>query len=122
MSGATAKRKPPHADGLILIEKYEAVFNYLYPIVNSFPRAHGKFRDKMLDVLLRIPGEVYLAVKLSQVGKLNILDSSLAELRWCLRFAASHGARLISEKQHVFAGRCMYEVNAIVNAMKAALR
>lgn len=117
MSGATAKREPSQ-DGLVLIEKYDTVFRYLYPQVQNFPRVHGKFRDAMLDTMLKIPSEIYLAVKLNQPSKLNTLDSSLAELRWFLRFSSSENVRLITKNQQMTAESLIAEVGGIVNAWK----
>ena len=72
----------------------------------------------MLDTMLKIPSEIYLSVKLSQPSKLNTLDSSLAELRWFLRFSASDGVRLITKKQQTTAETLIAEVGGIINAWK----
>lgn len=99
----------------MLIERYDAVVVYLYARVQDLPRSHGRFRDKMLDTLLRIPGEIYLVVKLGQANKVNTLDSSLAELRWMLRFAAAPSNRLITTRQQAVAERLIAEVGALIH-------
>jgi hypothetical protein len=37
-------------DQMALIEKYERVINYLYPIAQSMPRKHGVMRDMFFSL------------------------------------------------------------------------
>lgn len=121
MSVATAKRSPSK-EGLIMVERYDTFCRYIYPQIQNMPRSHGKFRDKVLDVLLKIPGEIYLAAKLQQISKLHILDSSLSEMRWCLRFAADPANKLITKKQQEVAEILLSEVGGMLNAWKNKVR
>ena len=121
MGGATANPFPSK-EGLLIVERYDTAFLYLYPQVQNFARSHGRFRDAMLDVMLRVPGEIYLAAKVGQVSKLNTLDATLAELRWCLRFASNPKVKLITTHQQGHAESLLAEVGGMVNAWKAKLK
>lgn len=89
----------PGTDDLAVIERYDQVVNYLYPIIQSMPRAHGRFRDRLLDTLVSTPGEMYSATKSNQVSRVYAVDARLAELRWLLRFAANPKRKLITPHQ-----------------------
>lgn len=72
-------------DQMALIEKYERVINYLYPIAQSMPRKNGVMRDMFLTCLLGIPKEIYRAGKTNHVSKIYEVDAMLAELRFWMR-------------------------------------
>lgn len=113
-------------EGLAIVEKYDAVFNYLYSPILNLPHAHMEFRKSMLRLLLRIPGEIYLAIKLDQVSKVNAVDSSLAELRWHLRFAGKPRdevkMRMLTPQQHEVAECLIAEVGSMVNKIQKRLK
>lgn len=46
-------------DQMLIVEKYEKVISYLYPIAQSLPRAHGVARNMFLESLL---GQVELFI------------------------------------------------------------
>lgn len=74
---------------LAVVEKYEAVITYLYPIAQNIPRSHGIAKAMFIECLL---GQVKLfteAGKSNQISRLYIADAGLAELRYWLRFV--HG-------------------------------
>ena len=48
-------------DQMAIIEKYERVIAYLYPIAQSMPRRHGIARDKFLHCLFSVPDLLYQA-------------------------------------------------------------
>ena len=73
-------------DQMAIVEKYERVVAYLYPIAQSIPRKHGVARDLFLQRLLSIPDLIYQAGKSSQASRLYFADAALAELRFWLRF------------------------------------
>lgn len=72
-------------DQMLLIEKYDRVFNYLYPILQSVPRKHGVLRNMALECLLRFPEKAYEAAKSNQISKIFMADANLASLRFYLR-------------------------------------
>jgi len=74
---------------MAIIEKYETVIAYLYPIAQSVPRKHGVARDMFLQRLLSVPSLIYQAGKSTQVSKLYIVDAALADLRFWMRFLVS---------------------------------
>ncbi|WP_052704505.1 four helix bundle protein [Halomonas sp. S2151] len=71
---------------LAIVERYDQAVAYLYPIIQTMPRRHGRYRDKLLDALLAAPGLIYVAAKPNQVSRIYQVDAALAELRWLLRF------------------------------------
>ena len=115
----TKKDQAKESEGFLLIEYYDAVFAYLYKPLLNLPNNHSEFRKSMLRLILRIPGEIYLAAKLGQISKVYILDSSLAELRWHLRFAGKNQEdskmRLLTRHQQKTAEDLLSKVGSIVN-------
>lgn len=73
-------------DQMAVVEKYERVIAYLYPIAQSVPRKHGVVRDLFLRRLLSIPDLMYQAGKSDQASRLYLVDAALADLRFWLRF------------------------------------
>ena len=71
------KEAAPCYDQMAIVEKYEKVIAYLYPIAQSIPRKHGVAREMFLQRLLAIPGLLYAAGKSTQVSKLYIVDANL---------------------------------------------
>lgn len=76
-------------DQMLIVERYERVVAYLYPIAQSTPKRHGVARELFLNRLLSVPGLLYEAGKSNQVSKLYIVDAALAELRYWLRFLST---------------------------------
>lgn len=54
---------------------------YQYPFIQTMPRRHGRYRDKLLDARLAVPGLTYVAAKSNQVSRVYQVDAALAELR-----------------------------------------
>ena len=109
-------------DQMLIVEKYETVIAYLYPIAQNMPRKHGVARDKFLDCLL---GQVELFIsagKSSQISRLYQADANLATLRFWLRFLASAPVRSITPHQVKTAYVLMAEVGKIMGAWIARLR
>lgn len=71
---------------MLIVEKYEKVISYLYPIAQSLPRKHGVARDKFLDCLLDQVNLFVVAGKSNQVSRLFAADAGLSMLRFWLRF------------------------------------
>ena len=101
---------------LIIIEKYEVVANYLYPILQNMPRRHSVLRDRVLDVVFAQTELFYVAVKSNSKSKLYEADANLASLRFYLRFLADNKRRLISKKQQQVAEIAISEVGRILNS------
>ncbi|MDX8513559.1 diversity-generating retroelement protein Avd [Mesorhizobium captivum] len=102
--------------GMAIIDRYEDAVNYLYPILQRCPRAHGNVRDAMMAVLFDQVGLFYQAAKSRQPSKLYAADANLATLRFWLRFAANPRLKIISPAQHRTALRHLAEVGAMLGA------
>jgi hypothetical protein len=72
-------------DQMLIVEKYERVMNYLYPIFQSIPNKHNVLRTIVIEHLHKFPGLIYSAAKSTQQSKLYQADTSLSELRMFLR-------------------------------------
>jgi len=99
---------------MALVEKYERVINYLYPIAQSMPRKHGVMRDMFLTCLLGIPKELYRAGKSNQVSKIYEVDAMLAELRFWMR--RLFDVKCMTTRQMSAAQSLIAEVGAMVGA------
>ncbi len=101
---------------MAVVEKYETVIGYLYPIAQNLPRKHGVARDMFLQCLL---GQVQLFVeagKSSQISRLYIADAGLAQLRFWLRFLRSDDVKGITPHQVRTAQALLAEVGKILGA------
>lgn len=99
---------------MAIIEKYERVVAYLYPIAQSVPRRHGLVRDRFLDCLLGIPDLYYQAGKSRQISRLYLADAGLAHLRFWLRLL--HHLKLLTAHQQETALVLLAEVGGMTNA------
>ena len=70
---------------LAIVEKYETVISYLYPIAQNMPRSHSTARDMFLACLLDQARLFIEAGKSNQISRLYIADAGLATLRFWLR-------------------------------------
>lgn len=73
-------------DQMVIVEKYENVIAYLYPIAQNLPRKHGVARDMFLHCLMGQANLFFEAGKSNQISKLYIADAGLAHLRFWMRF------------------------------------
>ena len=73
-------------DQMAIVEKYEKVISYLYPIAQNLPRKHGVARDMFLAVLFGQTQLFISAGKSNQISKVYAADAGLATLRFWLRF------------------------------------
>ncbi|WP_411033804.1 diversity-generating retroelement protein Avd [Shinella sp. BYT-45] len=99
---------------LAIVEKYGAAVNYLYPILQSFPRRHGALRDEIVGKLMGAVDLLYHAAKSRQLSRLHAADAHLAALRFRLRFACD--CRLLSPRQLSVALGHIYETGAMLGA------
>lgn len=86
-------------DQMAIVEKYERVIAYLYPIAQSMPRKHGVAREMFLHCLLGIPDLLFQAGKSNQISKIYIADAGLAHVRFWLRFLLSIHAMTVHQLQ-----------------------
>ena len=84
---------------MAIVEKYEAIIAYLYPIAQSMPRKHGVARDMFLNCLLSQTQLFIEAGKSNQISRLYLADAGLARLRSWLRFLQSAPVRSITSHQ-----------------------
>jgi hypothetical protein len=99
---------------MAIVEKYERVISYLYPIAQSVPRKHGVARDMFLQCLLSVPDTLVQAGKSNQVSKLYAADAQLAYLRFWMRFLVKN--RCMTIHQHQTSQVLLAEVGGMVNA------
>ena len=67
---------------MLIVEKYEKLINYLYPILQSIPRTHGVAKNLVLTDLLIVPSMIMIAGKTGQVSKLYLIAAQLATVRY----------------------------------------
>lgn len=106
----------PCYEQMAIVEKYETVISYLYPIAQSLPRKHGVVRDMFLQCLL---GQVQLFVeagKSNQVSRLYVADAGLAHLRFWLRFLLGAQVKGITSHQVETAQVLIAEVGKMLGA------
>ena len=101
-------------DQMVIVEKYERVIAYLYPIAQSMPRKHGVAREMFLECLLGQPDLFFQAGKSTQVSKIYAADAGLAQLRFWMRFLVS--IRCMTAHQLQTAQILVSEVGAMVGA------
>ena len=64
---------------LAIVERFEAVVNYLYPIAISINRSHHVVRDRLIDSLFEQANLFSQAGKSTQVSKLYLADSQASQ-------------------------------------------
>lgn len=101
-------------DQLAIVEKYERIIAYLYPIAQSIPRKHGVARDLFLHCLMGQADLFFQAGKSNQISRIYAADAGLAHLRFWMRFL--HGQRCMSHHQLLTAQALAAEVGGMVNA------
>jgi hypothetical protein len=101
-------------DQMAIVEKYERVISYLYPIAQSMPRKHGVAREMFLACLLGQPDLFFQAGKSNQVSKIYTADAGLAQLRFWMRFLVS--IRCMTAHQLQTAQILVAEVGAMLGA------
>jgi hypothetical protein len=101
-------------DQMAIVEKYERVIAYLYPIAQSMPRKHGVARDMFLQCLLGQPDLFFQAGKSNQISKIYAADAGLAQLRYWMRFLVQ--IRCMTRHQLQTSQVLVAEVGAMVHA------
>lgn len=101
---------------MAMVEKYEQLINYCYPILQNIPRKHGIARDFMLNTLFNEVDLLIQAGKSNTVSRVYAADANLALLRFWLRFAVHTDRRLITNHQHRAAQAMVAEVGKMIGA------
>jgi len=99
---------------MLIVEKYERLIHYLYPILQSIPRKHGIARNMVLEELLSVPSTMIIAGKTRQVSKLYLIDAQLSTLRYWMRFLVVK--KCMTSHQEQTAQAIMSEVGSILGA------
>lgn len=99
-----------------IVEKYETVIAYLYPIAQNIPRKHGVAKAMFIECLLEQVKLIVEAGKSSQISRLYIADAGLSQLRFWLRFLVSKQIRSITPHQVETAQVLIAEVGRLLGA------
>lgn len=62
-----------------IVEKYETVIAYLYPIAQNIPRKHGVAKAMFIECLLEQVKLIVEAGKSGQISRLYIADAGLSQ-------------------------------------------
>ncbi len=101
---------------MAIIQKYETVIAYLYPIAQNLPRKHGVAREMFLKCLFEQVQFFVEAGKTNQVSRLYIADAGLSHLRFWLRFLSGSDVKGITTHQVATAQMLIAEVGKILGA------
>lgn len=105
-----------------MVEKYERVIDYLYPIAQTIPRKHGTFRELLLKQLFKVAENLNDAIKANQVSRCYVLDGSLGQLRLMLRFMTHHKRKLLTEHQLETAQNLIGEIGSMLGSWLKRLK
>lgn len=99
-----------------IVEKYETVIAYLYPIAQNIPRKHGVAKAVFIECLLEQVKLIVEAGKSGQISRLYVADAGLSQLRFWLRFLVSKQVRSITPHQVETAQVLIAEVGRLLGA------
>ena len=99
-----------------IVEKYETVIAYLYPIAQNIPRKHGVAKAMFIKCLLEQVKLIVEAGKSGQISRLYVADAGLSQLRFWLRFLVSKQVRSITPHQIETAQVLIAEVGRLLGA------
>ena len=99
-----------------IVEKYETVIAYLYPIAQNIPRKHGVAKAMFIECLLEQVKLIVEAGKSVQISRLYVADAGLSQLRFWLRFLTSKQVRSITPHQVETAQVLIAEVGRLLGA------
>ena len=99
-----------------IVEKYETVIAYLYPIAQNIPRKHGVAKTMFIECLLEQVKLIVEAGKSGQISRLYVADAGLSQLRFWLRFLVSKHVRSITPHQVETAQVLIAEVGRLLGA------
>ncbi len=99
-----------------IVEKYETVIAYLYPIAQNIPRKHGVAKAMFIECLLEQVKLIVEAGKSGQISRLYVADAGLSQLRFWLRFLVNKQVRSITPHQVETAQVLIAEVGRLLGA------
>lgn len=106
-----------YSENLIIIEKFEAFMNYIYPVAQDISRRDGYAKQKFINLLFETVENIYKALKTNQQkAKLYEIDANLSSIRYYMRFFSSKPRKLISAHQQEVAEIRLSEVGKILNS------
>lgn len=100
---------------LQIVETYERVISYLYPIIQNVPRKHGIAREEFLRTLFKQTELFITAGKSGQISYLYKADANLAMIRFWMRFLKNN-AKAITPHQEQVAQSMISEVGKILGS------
>lgn len=103
-------------DQMAIVERYESVIAYLYPIAQNIPRKHGVIRDLFIDRLFAQVDLFIDAGKSNQISRLYAADAGLAKLRFWMRFLTKQPVRAMTSHQCETAQVLLAEVGKMMGA------
>ncbi|WP_438979105.1 diversity-generating retroelement protein Avd [Polynucleobacter sp.] len=103
-------------DQMLIVDKFEIVIDYLYPIAQSIPKRHGVYKEALLQCFVEQLKLFHLAGKTGQISKLNDADSGLAYLRNLLRLLSKPYVKAMTIHQVQTAQVLIAEVGKIMGA------
>lgn len=103
-------------DQMAIVERYESVIAYLYPIAQNVSRKHGIARDRFLGCLFDQVDLFIEAGKSNQISRLYAADAGLAKLRWWMRFLTKPSVRSMTSHQCETAQVLLAEVGKMMGA------
>jgi len=106
----------PCMEQMLIVEKYETVIAYLYPIAQNLARQHGVAKAMFITCLLEQVRLFIEAGKSNQISRLYIADAGLAQLRFWLRFLHHKPVRGITIHQVEVAQALIAEVGRLLGA------
>lgn len=98
---------------LLIVEKYERVIAYLYPIIQNTPRKHGVVRDKFLTCLFNQVDLISNGGKTGYISVLYKADANLAMVRFYMRFY-TYQIRCMTKHQEQVAQTLIAEVGKLL--------
>lgn len=109
-------------DQMVIVEKFEAVYDYLYPITQNIPNKHGVIKKMLLECLLEQFKLFHIAGKSSQISRLNEADAGLAYLRNLLRLLSKPYIKSMTIHQVETAQVLIAEVGKIMGAWMVKIK
>lgn len=100
---------------LRIVTVYDGFLNYIEPITHTMPRRYSRMRDAFLDVVWRVPEQLYAAAMSDQVSKVHHADAMLATLRWFLRQMRHPDRRMLTPHQQEVAETKIAEVGGMIH-------
>lgn len=101
---------------LRIVQTYDAYVEYVEPITHTMPRRYSRMRDAYLDVMWRVPEQLYVAAMSDQVSHVHKADAMLATLRWFMRRMTHPKRKMLTPHQQQVAEAKLAEVGGMIHA------